>query len=186
MSTAPWIENHENAHEEEAPESDVAAFEADRWMGSGLFNWYVTFSFDERTSKRHCLVDPRHVHAFIKDRLREFGYYGPFVIVPHDNSKTRYFHAHCLLQNYADGMCARISDGMRPYGNVQKKDDGPIRGRGAYLYCANRAMSNQSGADAIFEERLKFVRRPRQRGSGAIKAADSPSARRSRSVTTSA
>lgn len=171
MAVSVSIESHEDAHEEKAAVCDAAAFEADRWMASGLFDWYVTFSFDERTSSRYRLVDPLHTYAFIKERLRDAGYYGPFVIVPHDNTHARYYHAHCLLKDYQEGICSRLSDSMRPYGNVQKKDDGPIQGRRAYLYCANRAMSNQYGNDAIFEERLTFVRRPRRRGSGAAKAA---------------
>lgn len=186
MRTAAWIEEREDAHEEKAPVCDTAAFEADRWMASGLFDWYVTFSFSQRTHEKAHLKDPTHVYAFMRERLREFGYYGPFVIVPHDNHGTRYYHAHCLLQDYKPGICPRITDAMRAYGNVQKKDDGPIRGRGAYLYCANRAMSNQWSNDAIFEERLQFVRRPRKRGSGAVKAAQKRTNSPSRSVVTGA
>ena len=167
MKTAsPWIKSHlENAHEEKVANSDVAAWEADRWQDSGLFDWYVTFTFDDRTHKANGLKRPDRVYVFVKRELERFGYFGPFVIVPHDNYDTRYYHAHCLLANYKAGLCERLSDEFARFGNVQKVDDGPIRGRGAFLYCANRAVDYWT-KDTEYEERLKWKRRPRKRGSG--------------------
>lgn len=144
---------------------DTAAFEADTWQGSGLFNWYVTFSFDAKTHKKARLDTPDRLYRFVERELERFGYLGPFVIVPHDNAGTRFYHAHCLLNNYQPRLCEQLTEKFRRYGNVQNRDDGPIRGRGAFLYCANRAINFYTG-DAEFKERRGWKRRPRKRGKG--------------------
>lgn len=162
MSTTTWIEA-DDANEAKQPVNHTADWHADRWNASGKFNWYATFSFNERTHRSQRLDRPDRLHAFIERQLNRFGYRGPFVCVAHDNSKTRYYHAHCLLADDGSGTCARLSEQFRRYGNVSKTDDGPIRGMGPFYYCANRAFPH-ANVDIMVAERERWVRRPRKRG----------------------
>ncbi len=166
MSEVTGKDHDDNAHEEEVADTDVAAWEAARWEAAGVFDWYTTFSFDQRTHERYRLDKPDSVVRFVRQRLELWGYFGPYVIVPHDNWNTRYFHAHVLLADYKSGLCERIAVEARRFGNVQKVDDGPIRGSGAYLYCANRAIDYHT-KEAAYDERLTWRRHPRPRGRGA-------------------
>jgi len=149
--------------EGERPANVIADWHAERWESMRLFDWFVTFSFDEKTNRRYGLNRPDKLHDFVEQKLRDFGYWGPFVIVAHDNSKSHYYHAHCLLTDYEKGLCAQLTVNFRPYGNVSNADDGPIQGSGAYRYCANRAFPHKD-ADLLSKESLRFSRRPRPRG----------------------
>lgn len=151
------------AEKGEVPPNDRADFEADRWQRLGIFDWYATFSFDQRTHLRYRLNKPERLLEFMREKLREFGYAGPFVIVAHDNSNTRYYHAHCLLADDKPGICAQLSESFRQFGNVSKTDDGPIRSSGAFYYCANRGFPRHRDDDLVIEC-LRWIRLPRPRG----------------------
>lgn len=153
-----------SALEDEAPTTDSAAVLAAFWSEGALFDWFITFSFDEQTHRRERLNRSDNLLAFVKREMRRFGYFGPSVIVAHDNGNTRYYHAHVLIVG-ADGMGERLAQKFRRHGNVSKSEDGPIRGKGAFLYCANRALNTRTD-DITYDFDLSWHRRPRKRGSG--------------------
>lgn len=157
-----WLEAEDGARKEKGSLNAIADENAQMWRKLGLFDWYVTFSFDQRTHRAKRLHSPENLHRFVGEELRRFGYRGPYVIVAHDNSSTRYYHAHCLLSDYEPGLCAKVSDKFSRYGNVSKTDDGPIRGMGAFYYCANRGFPHPDAE--LVDECFKWVRRPRKRG----------------------
>jgi hypothetical protein len=165
MDRSTWKEDNEDAHKEEGAATCEADYYAQLWNRSGLFNWYCTFSFNQHAHWGQRLHKPTALHDFVERELRDFGYRGPFVIVAHDNSGTRYYHAHCLLADYEPGICADLTDHFSKFGNVSKKDDGPIRGMGAFWYCANRAHA-RTYDEPMASESLKWARKPRKRGRG--------------------
>jgi len=156
-------EDEQDAHRVKWPANQTADWHAATWNSRGVFDWYMTFSFNDPTHRSRRLTSPDRLHDFVEEQLRRFGYLGPFVIVAHDNSGTRYYHAHCLLSDYEPGICARLAEKFDRYGNVSKTDDGPIRGMGAFYYCANRAFPYPD-VDIRVRESFKWVRRPRKRG----------------------
>lgn len=159
----------EDAHQEEGAVNVIADWYAEHWKSLDLYDWYATFSFDEKTNQARRLNKPENLHRFVEQQLRRFGYRGPFVIVAHDNSGSHYYHAHCLLSDHEPGICGRISEKFRRFGNVSNKDDGAIRGMGAFYYCANRAFPYKD-IDIMVAECTKWVRRPRKRGRGGLQA----------------
>jgi hypothetical protein len=160
-----YAEEHEDAHKEEAAVNERADFEAETWSRRGIYDWYATFSFDGKTHERNRLKTPERLHKFVEQQIRRFGYRGPFVIVAHDNQNSHYYHAHCLLADYKLGICKDLTDKFRRFGNVSNADDGPIRGMGAFYYCANRAYPYPNSID-LAHVCDKWVRRPRKRGRG--------------------
>lgn len=165
MDRHTQIEVEGPATREKAAINPTADFEATFWHRQGVFDWTCTFSFDQRTNRSRALTRPNALHDFVEGELRRYGYRGPFVIVAHDNSDTRYYHAHVLLSDYKPGMCAGLVDHFRKFGNVSNKDDGPIRGMDAFNYCANRAYGREY-AEPMVRESLGWLRTPRKRGSG--------------------
>jgi hypothetical protein len=146
----------------EAPTSDLAAQLADDWARRAPFDWFVTFTFNEATNRNYRLSTPQALTDFVRREMRRFGYYGPFVIVPHDNGGTRYYHAHVLMVG-ANGAGSRLSEQFSRYGNVSDPKHDVIRGRGALLYCANRAVNVPQGEEH-YEIDFDWHRRPRPRG----------------------
>jgi len=153
-----------SAVEDEGASSDYAAHLAAFWSQGAAFDWFLTFSFDERTHRRGRLTRSENLLAFVKREMRRFGYYGPSVIVAHDNGKTGYYHAHVLIVG-TGGIGEVLTEKFRRHGSVSRSEDGPIRGGGAFLYCANRAV-NARTAEIVYEEDFGWHRRPRKRGSG--------------------
>lgn len=145
----------------EGPISAVAAGLANWWIRTVDVDYYLTATFNQVAHNRYRLNKPNRTLKFGARRLREAGYYGPYVMVAHDNGGTGYFHLHMLIKESEATEAVRAS--FKKLGDIDKTENGPIRGAGAFAYCANRACprGKYDGNYHEFDER--WHRRPRPR-----------------------
>jgi hypothetical protein len=125
-------------------------------------DYFFTASFDQSAHERFGLSNPERAIRFGIDALHAAQYWGPFVIVAHDNSGTRYFHLHMLLKQ--DRYLPELRGRFRSYGNVDREDNGPIRSDMPYKYCAGRTVHAGHIDSRYFEVQERWRRRPRPRG----------------------
>jgi hypothetical protein len=134
------------------------------WSEDVDVDYFLSVSFDERAHMRYRLDDPQRTIAFGRRVLESVGYRGPFVMVAHDNADTRYFHLHMLVQGGPAIDQARII--FKTHGDVDTAENGPVRGLGAFLYCAGRAVHDGMPNGDYWDMETRWRRRPRPRGRG--------------------
>jgi len=172
MTTA--IDSHDGEHE--SPRYRAVAELAEFWERVCDVDTFLTVSFNEETYGRHGFSRPDVLLGFVERTLEEVGYAGSYVIAVHDNRGTCYFHPHLLIKDDGDGMLRRIKREFRRYGDVDHAGDGQIRGKGAFIYLANRALEAEGTNRSDDTDRYSYRstrkqrptrrRRPRGRGRG--------------------
>lgn len=142
----------------------------DSWMDIDL-DYVITLSFSERIYLQHGLKNPERLKNFTLDRMAEAEYFGPYVLVVHDNCGTTYWHPHLIVKE-SDGT-RRLEHLLWDFGDLGKEYNGPIRGAGTFVYHAIRATESGLDLDNC-EYNPRWRRRSRPRGHGGKLATCSP------------
>jgi hypothetical protein len=124
----------------EAPRTEIVRQLAELWHSRSDVDSMLTVSFSQEVHDRYGFRRSRVLMGFVKRILRSVKYDGAYVIVVHDNRGTSYFHVHMLLTDGGKGTFEKVKRAFFPYGDVNHVGNGPIRGLGAFIYCANRAV----------------------------------------------
>lgn len=146
-----------------SPRTVYADTLAEMWQQADL-DYQITASFPYEEYERLGLDDPERLITLVEARLRDAGYYGPYVIVVHDKWGKCLMHPHVLVQD--NGRVDAIRQALgRHRVNLDDKDNGPIRGPECFLYCANRACE-RGPENRYWKFEPRHRRRPRPRGRG--------------------